>query len=383
MQLKSIENKPLNIKNIEFFIYLVIWLGIFSVPYFQNRQFDAINWEKVSSEWIRMTSFLIIFALNVFVLIPKLLFQKKYILYVFISIASILFIITILQFLIKVSEPLGMPPMDLGQGMPPMELGAKMQPPMGFKLRNTPEQKSFVMVFFDNFIIAILLVAASTSIKIMSQWLNEEGRRKDLEKEQLKTELALLRHQVSPHFLMNTLNNIHALIDINSGAAKDAVIRLSTLMRYLLYETSHGYTYLKKEIDFIESYIALMKLRFSNKVLINVEVPSNIPEIQIPPMLFISFIENAFKHGVSYQADSFVIFKMEIIEDKLFCSIRNSKHPTKDKTNKQYSGIGMTNISKSLALLYDKDYKLDVIDSENEFEVQLIIPIYANKVFSN
>jgi LytS/YehU family sensor histidine kinase len=254
---------------------------------------------------------------------------------------------------------------------------------MGFKLPNAPEQKSFVMVFFDNFIIAILLVAASTSIKIMSQWLNEEGRRKDLEKEQLKTELAMLRHQVSPHFLMNTLNNIHALIDINSGAAKDAVIRLSTLMRYLLYETSHGYTYLKKEIDFIESYIALMKLRFSNKVLINVEVPSNIPEIQIPPMLLISFIENAFKHGVSYQADSFVIFKMEIIEDKLFCSIRNSKHSTKEKINKQYSGIGMTNISKSLALLYDKDYKLDVIDSENEFEVQLIIPVYANKMFSN
>lgn len=383
MKLKYIENKQLNIKNIENFIYLVIWLGIFSVPYFQNRQFDAIHWEKVSSEWIRMTSFLIIFVLNVFILIPKLLFQKKYILYVLISIASILFIITILQFLIKVSEPLGMPPMNLGQGMPPMELGAKMQPPMGFKLPNAPEQKSFVMVFFDNFIIAILLVAASTSIKIMSQWLNEEGRRKDLEKEQLKTELAMLRHQVSPHFLMNTLNNIHALIDINSGAAKDAVIRLSTLMRYLLYETSHGYTYLKKEIDFIESYIALMKLRFSNKVLINVEVPSNIPEIQIPPMLLISFIENAFKHGVSYQADSFVIFKMEIIEDKLFCSIRNSKHSTKEKINKQYSGIGMTNISKSLALLYDKDYKLDVIDSENEFEVQLIIPVYANKMFSN
>jgi len=100
-------------------------------------------------------------------------------------------------------------------------------------------------------------------------------------------------------------------------------------------------------------------------------------------MLFISFIENAFKHGVSYQSESYVVVKMEMRKDNLFCSIKNSKHLTKDNANKQYSGIGLTNISKSLALLYDNDYKLDVIDSEKEFEVQLIIPVYANKMFSN
>ena len=381
--MKNIQGKPLNIKNIEILIYIVIWLAVYSVPYFQNRQFDSIHWEKLSSEWIRMTSFLVIFTLNIFIFVPKFLYTKKYLFYLAVSLLSIVLIITILQFLIKVAEPIGMPPMDLGQGMPPMELGTKMQPPMGFRLPNTPEQKSVIMVFFDNFVIAILLVAASTSIKIMSQWITEEGKRKDLEKEQLKTELALLRHQVSPHFLMNTLNNIHALIEINSSAARDAVIRLSTLMRYLLYETSHGYTYLKKEIEFIESYIALMKLRFSNKVTICVDVPKEIPDIKIPPMLFISFIENAFKHGVSYQSESYVIVKMEMRKDILFCSIKNSKHNTKENTKKQYSGIGLTNISKSLALLYDNDYKLEVIDSENEFEVQLIIPVYANKMFSN
>lgn len=383
MKMKYIQRKPLNIKNIEILIYIVIWLVVYSVPYFQNRQLDSIRWEKLSSEWIRMTSFLIIFILNIFIFVPKFLYTKKYFYYLVFSLLSIVVIITILQFLIKVAEPIGMPPMDLGQGMPPMELGTKMQPPMGFKLPNTTEQKSLIMVFFDNIVISILLVAASTSIKIMSQWITEEGKRKDLEKEQLKTELALLRHQVSPHFLMNTLNNIHALIEINSGAARDAVIRLSTLMRYLLYETSHGHTYLKKEIEFIESYIALMKLRFSNKVTIRVEVPTEIPEIKIPPMLFISFVENAFKHGVSYQAESYVIVKIEIRKETLFCSIKNSKHISKDNVNKQYSGIGLTNIGKSLALLYDNEYKLEVIDSENEFEVQLIIPVYANKMFSN
>ena len=123
-----------------------------------------------------------------------------------------------------------------------------------------------------------------------------------------------------------------------------------------------------------------MKLRFSSKVFISVEVPEKVPEIQIPPMLFISLIENAFKHGVSYQTESYVIFKMELIGNRLICSLKNSKLPTKDKSNKQYSGIGMTNMRKSLALLYENDYKLDIIDSEKEFEVQLTIPVYETSI---
>ena len=137
-------------------------------------------------------------------------------------------------------KPLSMPKMELGPGMPPMELGTKMPAPIGYNAPDPVEQKSLFMEFIDNFIIALLVVAAGTTVKLLSQWLNEEGRRKDVEKEQLKTELALLRHQVSPHFFMNTLNNIHALIVINTENAKDAVIRLSTLMRYLLYDTAQG-----------------------------------------------------------------------------------------------------------------------------------------------
>ena len=138
--MKNIQGKPLNIKNIEILIYIVIWLAVYSVPYFQNRQFDSIHWEKLSSEWIRMTSFLVIFTLNIFIFVPKFLYTKKYLFYLAVSLLSIVLIITILQFLIKVAEPIGMPPMDLGQGMPPMELGTKMQPPMGFRLPNTHQR---------------------------------------------------------------------------------------------------------------------------------------------------------------------------------------------------------------------------------------------------
>jgi hypothetical protein len=382
--MKFDESRTPNLKSIESIIYLVIWLGVLSIPFFQNRQSEIVDWEKVAAEWIRMSSFLVIFLINVYFLIPKLLFNKRYLPYIGFTLLSILIVIGIsisFRIFLTPPQPLAMPPMDLGPGMPPMELGSKMPAPMGFRPPSHPVQKSILMIFIDNFIIAMLVVGAGTTVKLMSQWLNEEGKRKDVEKEQLKTELAFLRHQLSPHFFMNTLNNIHALVDINTEIAKDAIIRLSTLMRYLLYETAHGQTSLKKEIEFIESYITLMELRFSKKVVISVEVPKNIPDIQIPPMLFISFLENAFKHGVSYQHESFVKFELEVNDKQLNCSIKNSKLSTNKNHEQNYSGIGLANIKKSLALIFNEDFTLDINENENEFEVQLSIPIYETKHF--
>ncbi|MEI8271509.1 MAG: histidine kinase [Paludibacter sp.] len=384
--MKYVQAKSSNFNVIEISVVAMIWLGIFSIPFFQNRMFNTIDWSKVVGEWIRMFSFLVIFILNAYIFVPKILFRKKYVSYITATLAAVLIIIGIIitiQIFIMPPQPLSMPRMDLGPGMPPMELGSKMPAPMGFRTPEQPESKSIFMTFTDNLIISILVVAAGTSFKMLSQWLKEEDRRKDMEKEQLKTEIALLRHQVSPHFFMNTLNNIHALVDINTETAKDAIIRLSTLMRYLLYDTAHGQTSLKKEIEFIESYITLMQLRFSEKVKISIDVPKNIPDIQIPPMLFISFLENAFKHGVSYQANSFVNFKIEVAEDHLSCVIKNSKQRVKENFDKSYSGIGLTNIRKSLELLFAKDYTLNIIENDKAFEVFLTIPVYDNKMYSH
>ncbi len=378
-KMKNVQNKIVNFNYLESITYLVIWLVIFSFPFFQHRNINTVDWKNVSLDWVKMASFCIIFVLNGFILVPKLLFRKKYFPYVGITLLALLLIVGLsisLQIYLTPTEPISMPKMELGPGMPPMELGSKMPAPMGYRVPEPAEQKSVFMTFTDNLIIAFLVVAAGTTIKLLSQWLNEEGRRKDVEKEQLKTEIALLRHQVSPHFFMNTLNNIHALIDINTETAKDAVIRLSTLMRYLLYDTAQGQTSLKKEMEFIESYITLMQLRYSKKVKISLDIPQQIPDIKIPPMLFISFVENAFKHGVSYQADSFVEFKLEIANNQLKCFIKNSKHKNKEKFDKSYSGIGLSNIRKSLELLFNKNYSLNIQESDKEFEVQLTIPVY-------
>lgn len=376
-------DKILNIRSIELLVFVLMWMVIFSVPFFNQRLDNTIDWSKVLGDWITILAFLIIFLLNTMVLVPKLLFQKKYRTYILLVLITILLIIgsnIALRMVITPPQPLAMPRMDFGPGMPPMELGPGMPPPMGYKPMAPPASKSIYMIFFDNLILSLLVVGFGTAIKMVSQWLNEESKRKDLEKEQLKTELALLRHQVSPHFFMNTLNNIHALIDINAEDAKNTIIQLSTMMRYLLYDTAHGQTTLKKEIVFIESYISLMKLRFPDNVSVTLEVPESIQDIEIPPMLFISFLENAFKHGVSYKAKSFVSFTMEQIDNKLKCNIRNSKHKSIEVQNNSYSGIGMTNIKKSLKLLFGNNYTLDINEKEKEFEVQLIIPVYDDKM---
>jgi hypothetical protein len=369
-------NKSFKITIIEYLLYGVIWFGIFSIPFFNQWGFNVPDWEKLFSEWFRIFCFFLLFLFNILILVPKFLLTKRYKRYIFSAVALIVIIPLTGMFLnsILFPAPLKMPPMNLGSGIP-MELGSGMPAPIGFK----PEQKTAydttTLQIVANLLISFLIVGTSTTFKVIGQWLVADDRRKDLEKEQLRTELALLRHQVSPHFFMNTLNNIHSLIDLNQEDAKDAVIRLSTMMRYLLYDTSQGQTSLKKEIGFIESYISLMQLRFSKHVTVKLEIPENIPDIQIPPMLFISLLENAFKHGVSYQQESFDMFSIGVTGNRLHCTLKNSKHFKLPASDNRYSGIGLSNIRKSLDLLYGKAYQYEISETATEYQVDLNVPI--------
>lgn len=369
-------NKTYKIKVIELLLFGLIWIGIFSIPFFNQRGYNSLDWEKLWSEWLRILGFFLLFVINIGVLIPKFLLPQRYKTYLFSAIVLIVLASIIGIFLnsLLFPAPLKMPSMNLESGSP-MELGSGMPAPIGFKPERKNGENSLSLMVVTNLIISILIVGSSTTFKVIGQWLITDDRRKDLEKEQLKTELALLRHQVSPHFFMNTLNNIHSLIDLNSEDAKDAVIRLSTMMRYLLYDTSLGQTSLRKEIGFIESYISLMKLRFSSQVTVTVDVPDSIPDLQIPPMLFISLLENAFKHGVSYQHESYVLFKMDLTGNRLNCTIRNSKQNKLPASGGKYSGIGLANIKKSLELLFERNYQFEITESKKDYQVFLSVPV--------
>jgi LytS/YehU family sensor histidine kinase len=222
---------------------------------------------------------------------------------------------------------------------------------------------------------SLFLVFFSTGLRVLERNARIERSQKELEREKLNSELALLKNQISPHFFFNTLNNIYSLISINSEDAKNAVLKLSKLMRYLLYESENGDTRLSSEIDFMNNYIDLMKLRMSEKVSLSANFPSDYTDISLPPLLFIPFIENAFKHGVSYRGKSFINIKMSINKDSISFSSVNSLGKTADENGRKQPGIGLDNIRKRLNLLFPGRHELKITQSENEYLVNLTIKL--------
>ena len=162
---------------------------------------------------------------------------------------------------------------------------------------------------------SVFLIFFSLGLRVMERHSQIEKLQKDLEKEKLNSELAFLKNQISPHFFFNTLNNIYSLIGINAEDSQKAVLKLSKLMRYLLYESEKGDSKLSTEIEFMNNYIDLMKLRMNEKVALNVSLPADYDDRSIPPLLFIPFIENAFKHGISYREKSFIEISFLVTPD--------------------------------------------------------------------
>ena len=343
------------LKNKFLLFYAIIWILVFLGPYLRSiGDTDPTGWMRMIGDWAKLSLLFIVFLINLLVLVPKLLFKNKRTRYVLI-VSALILTISVIDIIIH-------------QGNGPNQS-------LVIQNNNPFAMHSLIGAIFNNLVIAVLIIGSSTAFELFAKWNSEQKIRKEIENVQLATNLALLRNQVSPHFFMNTLNNIHSLIEMDTHKAQDAVERLSTLMRYLLYDSAQNVLELRKEIEFIHSFIALMQLRHSDEVEVTTLMPEQIPDIKIPPMLFISLIENAFKHGVSYPHKSFIYFELKTTETTLNCIIRNSKHAKKQQTKGEYSGIGLKNIKESLKLLYGDNYKLDIADKATEFEVNLMIPL--------
>jgi sensor histidine kinase YesM len=174
---------------------------------------------------------------------------------------------------------------------------------------------------------------------------------------------------------MNTLNNIHSLIEADQKLAQNAVLKLSEMMRYLLYESGRGTTTLAREIEFLKSYVNLMQLRVDDSVIVSFELPERCTNVSLPPLLFISFIENAFKHGVSYRAPSSLFFKLIQNDGSIEFIARNTISSFQNNDSlAHHGGIGLENIRKRLNLLYGERYQLNIEKTEHEFSVRLTIP---------
>jgi two-component sensor histidine kinase len=229
------------------------------------------------------------------------------------------------------------------------------------------------MHIFNYWLTSLFLVFFSLGMRVMERHSYTEKLQKELEKEKLNSELAFLKNQISPHFFFNTLNNIYSLISINAEDSQKAVLRLSKLMRYLLYDSEHGNTKLSNEIDFMNNYIDLMKLRMSDKISLAVSFPEKYTDMNIPPLIFIPFIENAFKHGISYREKSFIDISMTSTEGSVFFRCANSIAKSKEDSESDHSGIGLENVTKRLNLLFQGKHDLTINRTETEFEVKLLI----------
>lgn len=376
--MQGISNNARKLNLFEISVICLFWLLIFTSPLLLGRSGGETDWDHVIKLWKEHSVLLVLFLLNRFLLLPYLFFRNRRALYI--VAASLLIAASVSGMYLYYRSPESRPERNLTQNSAPgdfQQMSAGQAPPNPRPQRNngpaTRRQPEPIPPYINLLILSVLLFGFDTGLKTTSKWVYSEQQRIILEKENVETQLAYLKHQISPHFFMNTLNNIHALIDINSAEAKKSVIRLSNLMRHLLYESDHELSPIKKEVEFIRSYVDLMKLRFPAGVRINLSIPDQVPEKSIPPLLFISLIENAFKHGISYLHESFVDIELSFASDSLNLTIVNSK--IKRNESMSDSGIGIQNTRKRLDLLFKEKYALDVTDTGKVFVTSLTIPI--------
>ncbi|MHA4894654.1 sensor histidine kinase [Pedobacter sp. PWIIR3] len=226
-------------------------------------------------------------------------------------------------------------------------------------------------------VISVLVLVISTSMATIWKWQKDKQRAEQLEKEQVTSELSLLKAQINPHFFFNTLNNIYILTQVDANVAGHAVHQLSRMMRYLLYETQQGHTQLSKEIAFVNDYIGLMQLRLTDRVRLNIEIQDRIIDMPMAPMLLLPFLENAFKYGVSTTQESQIDLRMIQEGSKLFFILKNFVLEDNSQRLELNSGIGLVNTRRRLALLYPGKYTLSIDErtAENKYIVHLMLDL--------
>lgn len=227
-----------------------------------------------------------------------------------------------------------------------------------------------VKFFTTHSFIALFIVAFVSLLKFVEDWFELEAKKKEIENEKLTAELRFLKAQVNPHFLFNTLNNLYYLATVNSPKTPDVIDKLSQMMRYMLYDSNHPKVSVTKEIDYMKNYIELEKLRLDGKVPIDFEITGNIETNQIVPLILITFLENAFKHGVSNSSkNAFVSVKIDISENICFYMVENNKMNT--KVNLEASGIGLQNVKRRLELSYPGKHTLNIMETDTTYKVKL------------
>ncbi len=226
---------------------------------------------------------------------------------------------------------------------------------------------------FYSFMNIYSVVGLFAAVKLFKLYFKNQQIKTELENKNKSSELALLRSQLNPHFLFNTLNNIDSLIVSNPEKASDAIIKLSEIMRFTLYDADNDRVTLEKEISFLENFIALQQLRLKNPFFVNFDIDGKCTGKSIAPMLFIPFVENAFKHGLKSVVAPGIEIKLKCEYQTIIFEVSNHFSSLEDQNKDETSGIGLVNTEKRLALLYPEKHKLTITKKEGIFKVVLTI----------
>ncbi|MDO9254663.1 MAG: histidine kinase [Bacteroidales bacterium] len=220
--------------------------------------------------------------------------------------------------------------------------------------------------------ITVIISIYAMLIRFSIDWFESQKYKDELIKERQASEIALLRSQVNPHFLFNTLNNIYSLVYNKSDEAPEAVMKLSSIMRYMLYDSNTDVVAVNKEVEYLNSFIELQQLRITQKGFVEINVIGSMENRTIAPMLLIPFVENAFKHGEKNHIPG-IIINLNLESEKLIFTVENYTKANSHIPNEESGGFGLENIKRRLGLLYPDKHELKINKSEEKFKIELII----------
>ncbi len=356
---QMVRNKSNN--RLELALHIIAWIIIIIIPLYLSSAFGG-NQHNLYRFYTHAFSAIIVFYVGYLWLVPKFFLQDRWWAYGAILTAVIIATYFMTSFINDTIL------YDAAQDARFQEMMKKMAA-NGEEFR--PPMKAFG--FYYHALASFLISGFAVGLGVVEKLKQNEKKQKELEKEKLHSELAFLKNQVSPHFFFNTLNNIYSLIGIDGPTAQGSVLKLSKLMRYLLYESEQGETLMSHEIDFMHNYIDLMKLRLNPKVDLQIDFPNEFSDFAIPPLLFIPFIENAFKHGISHRDPSFIKISMDIDERQIRFVAENSLGNSAKAGDMQHSGIGLENVRKRLGLLFPNRHVLEIEQGSSTFTVKLSV----------
>lgn len=345
-------NSLKNIKNrIPIKYHFIFWISYFILNVIRWGSYYQDYWYSFKSNLVTVTLGMLLAYFHVYFLLPKLLFKKKIIGYIlFFTIGLVIFYIVRTELIfIFINE----------------NVWPESQTP----------QKAYE---FNHILVVILIgiydVGLATTLKLTADWIYQRKRVENLQAVQLKTELQFLKAQIQPHFFFNTLNNLYALTLVKSKQAPDVVLKLSRIMEYILYDAKEPKVRLLSEIKYIQNYIDLEKLRFGEKVNVQIEMQGDVEQQVVPPLLFLPFIENCFKHGTVNNDKLIIFITFKISNNNLLKFSVLNNYDTSHK-NKTKHGIGNQNVMRRLQLLYKDKFTLSTKTEEHNYIVELAVQL--------